>query len=155
MSGMKSIRLALQVATAHRDAAGKALAQTRQSHGGALDQMRQLEHYAIETEAKWAVSSRTLANPEIVRHYYHFMARLQQATDLQARVVIDLERQAQAARQVLLDAEIRVAGLNRLLERKHADMLRQRVIGEQKLNDEFAAQQHRRMPARLSTEGTP
>lgn len=155
MSGMKSIHLALQVATTSRDAAGQMLGKALHNHGSACDQMQQLENYASETEAKWAMASRGTANPEIVRHYYLFMARLQQATDLQARVVADLERQTLVARQVLMQAEIRMASLNLLLERKHAVVLRRQVSSEQKQNDELAAQQHRRLRADIDTQRTP
>ena len=147
MPGLKSIRLALQVATGQRDDAGKVLAQIQRGCSDAQNQMAQLESYAAQTESRWSLSSQVLATPEIVHHYYQFMARLQQAIDLQGNVVADLRHQTTVAQRLMLEFEIRIASLGQVLERKHAVALRLQAGREQKQNDEFAALQHRRMLA--------
>ena len=147
MPVLKSIRLALQVATAQRDDAGRVLAQIQRGYSDAQDQMAQLESYAAQTESRWSVSSQVLAAPEIVHHYYQFMARLQQAMDLQGNVVADLHHQTTVAQRLMLEFEIRIAGLGQVLERKHAVALRLQAGREQKQNDEFAALQYRRVHA--------
>ena len=49
-----------------------------------------------------------------------------------------------AARQVLLEAEVRIAGLNHLLKKKRATIARVQAGREQKQLDEMAALQYRR-----------
>ena len=53
MAGVKSVRLAIQVATVRRDQAAAMLLQMQQSQSLAQEQMSQLQTYAEETEARW------------------------------------------------------------------------------------------------------
>ena len=57
MSALKSILLAIDVATRQRDEVGKLLAQIQRNWHGAQEQIEQLESYAADTESKWAVSA--------------------------------------------------------------------------------------------------
>ncbi len=118
MSELKSVVLAVDMATRVRDDAGKLLLRAQRKWRAALDQIEQLESYAADTESKWSVTSQVCAVPEIVRNYYQFMGRLQQAIDLQRGVIADLQREIAAAKVALLDAEIRIASLNKLLSKK-------------------------------------
>ena len=155
MSALKSVLLAIDVARHLRDDAGKVLVQMQRNYRGAQEQMEQLESYAADTESKWAVTAQVRATPEIVRHYYQFMDRLQQAIALQRHAVAGLDREFLAARKLLLSAEIRVASLNRLLEKKRSGIDRLQAGREQKQLDEFAAMQHRRLRAGLDALETP
>lgn len=150
MSELKSVVLAVDMATRVRDDAGKVLLRAQRKWRGALDQIEQLESYAADTESKWSVTAQVRAVPEAVRNYYQFMDRLQQAIDLQRDVIADLQREIAAAKVALLDAEIRIASLNRLLSKKQTSIGRQQAGREQRQLDEFAAMQHRRL--RLATE---
>lgn len=154
MSAIKSVLLAIDLATRQRDDAGRALLEIRRSCGSARDQMDQLESYAADTESKWAVSAQVLAAPEVVHHYYQFMGRLQQAIELQRHAVGRLEQEFVAASKFLLDAEIRIASLNQLLRKKQSVIDRLHASREQKYLDEFAAIQHRRLLADTNTRGT-
>ena len=58
MAGIKSVRLAIQVATLRRDQAAAILLQMQQSQSLAQEQMSQLKTYADETEARWARAAR-------------------------------------------------------------------------------------------------
>ncbi len=155
MSAVKSVLLAIDVAARQRDGAGKVLARIQRNWRGAQDQMDQLEAYAADTESKWAVSARVQVMPEIVRHYYQFTDRLQQAITLQRNALAGLHREFSAAKKLLLDAEIRIASLNRLLGRKHSDLHRLQAGREQKQLDEFSAMQHRRLRADIDTLEIP
>lgn len=150
MSELKSVVLAVDMATRVRDDAGKVLLRAQRKWRGALDQIEQLESYAADTESKWSVTAQVRAVPEAVRNYYQFMDRLQQAIDLQRDVIADLQREIAAAKVALLDAEIRIASLNRLLSKQQTSIGRQQAGREQRQLDEFAAMQHRRL--RLATE---
>ena len=155
MSALKSVLLAIDVATRQRDEAGRVVARIQRHWRSAQDQMEQLESYAADTESKWTVSSQLRATPEIMRHYYLFMERLQQAISLQGDALVGLDKEFTVARKLLLGAEIRVASLNQLLGKKQAGMHRLQAGREQKQLDEFAAMQHRRLRAALDARETP
>lgn len=131
--------VAIELATRKRDDAGQALAQVVQRHAHALQQLEQLESYAADTQGRWSVSARSTTSPQLVGHYYQFMDRLEQTVTLQNRVIADVQRQCQAARQVLLDAEVHLAGLQRLLEARRQEQHRRAARREQQQTDEFAS----------------
>jgi flagellar FliJ protein len=147
--------LAIDLAMRRRDEASSALTQVQRGWLEAQNQMGQLESYAAETESNWALGSRTSAQPEIMRHYGQFMDRLQQAVDMQRAVVGDHLRATVAAKQVLLEAEIRVAGLKRLLDKRRQSLARSLASREQKQLDDLSALQFRRRHAGSETLGTP
>ena len=147
MPQLRGLLLAVDLATRRRDEAMAGLLRVQRGHLGAQDQLGQLVSYAAETESKWAVGSRASIQPEIVQHYDQFMGRLEQAALLQQAVVDDHGRAAAAARQVLLEAEIRVAGLKRLLEKRRSSLARVQAGREQKHMDELSALQFRRLHA--------
>lgn len=143
MTGVRTLVVALDVARSRRDDAGLALAQMLRRQAGAQGQMDQLRSYAADTDARWSVAAQSSANPQIVGHYYQFIERLEQTIILQQGVIADLQWQCQSARQVLIQAEVRVAGLNKLLEKRRSLLARAETRREQKSSDEFAARQFR------------
>ena len=153
MSSMKSVHLALELATRRRDDAGHTVVHIRRMCLAAEDQMGQLESYAIDTQSKWALASQIRASPEIMRHYDQFMARLLQAVALQNQVVLERQQEFEAAKRRLLEAEIRIASLNLMLKKKQSGMHKLQAGREQKQLDEFAAMQHRRLHANIGTMG--
>ncbi len=155
MSALKSVLLAIELATIRRDEAALALVQVRRSYDIALDQMAQLESYAVDTDSNWSVPAHDFAAPEILHHYYQFMGRLQQAIDLQRNAVADRHQEMVAARKLLLDAEFRISCLNRLLEKKRSGIARVQAGREQRLLDEFATVQHRVRRTSLDILETP
>ncbi len=144
MSELKGLLLAIDLAVRRRDEAGAAMGQLQRVQFGARSQMEQLESYAAETESAWALGSRARTNPEIIRHYDLFMDRLQQAVSMQHVVLTGHVESLAAARQVLLEAEVRIAGLNQLLKKKRATITRVQAGRDQKQLDEMAALQYRR-----------
>ena len=155
MPQLRGLLLALDLATRRRDEASASLLQVQRGCLGAQNQKGQLESYAAETESNWALGSRASAQPEIVRHYDQFMGRLREAVALQGAVVDDHLRAVSVAQRVLLDAELRVAGLKRLLEKRRSAKVRSQAGREQKQLDELSAQQFLRMQARSETLESP
>ena len=145
MSVVKSLALAIELATAKRDQAGRVLVQLNRAHLFAQDQMAQLEVYAAETDTKWTAAAQISATPELMRHHYQFMGRLYQAIELQRGVLENSSTKMSAAKQQLLDADFRLASLKLVLEKKNADLMQLQSRREQKQMDEFAAMQTSRM----------
>ena len=139
MSGVKSVLLAIGIATDKRDQAGKALIQLQRAHVFAQDQMAQLEVYASETEARWAASAKISTTPELMRHHYQFMDRLHQAVGMQSGVLENSNRKVALAQRLALEAEFRLRALQQVLKKKQADMAALQARREQKQMDEFAA----------------
>lgn len=145
MSGLHSIRLAIDVATKKRDQLSKELAEIQKTMLFSQGQLEQLQTYSGDTDARWTSVARVCATPELMRHHYQFMDRLHHAMGLQQGVLSDLLRRTEVARKVLLDAEFRLNGLKRILATRQAETMAGQVRREQKQADEFAAMQFRRV----------
>lgn len=144
MSGLKSVLLAIEHASLRRDELAKAVARVERSQNFARDQMAQLKGYAADTDARWTGSGARGLSLELVRHQYQFMDRLQQAIELQSGVLANTARQLELAKANLLQAEIRLSGLNQILKSRQNVMLSQQRRREQRQTDEFAALQYTR-----------
>lgn len=144
MTAIGGLQVAIDLATRQRDDAGLALAQIVRRFDHARQQLEQLQSYAADTAARWSVTSQASATPQIIGHYYQFMERLDQTITMQQGAIEDVQRQREAARQVLLEAEVRKAGLGRLLEKRRSELARIQSQREQRQSDELAAQMHRR-----------
>lgn len=144
MSGLKSVLLAIEHASLRRDELAKTVARVERSQNFARDQMAQLKGYAADTDARWTGSGARGVSLELVRHQYQFMDRLQQAIELQSGVLANTARQLELAKANLLQAEIRLSGLNQILKSRQTAMLSQQRRREQRQTDEFAALQYTR-----------
>lgn len=144
MSALKSVLLAIEHASLRRDDLAKALALVERSLGFAREQMAQLKGYSADTDARWTGSAARGLSLELVRHQYQFMDRLQQAIGLQSDVLANTARQLELAKTNLLQAEIRLSGLNQILKARQAAVLSHQRRREQRQTDEFAAMQYTR-----------
>lgn len=140
---MKTVRVAIALATDQRDQQLSLVVQARQASQFALDQMLQLQSYAADTETRWSALARVQANAELMRHNHHFMARLHQAIGLQRLTLAALEDELRAAGKRLLTADLRLASLKQLMEKRQGAAAKLMARREQKQMDEFAALQHR------------
>ena len=114
----------------------------RSAHAN-LDAQRQqadgLKTYRSEYCAKWSANFQLAAQMESLRRYHGCLARLDQAITQQANVVAHAQRAVDAAKQRLLEKEIRVKTVERLIERRKALLARIVDRREQKNLDEMAA----------------
>jgi len=144
MSAVRSLTLAIEVATRRRDQADQAWMQARRAVQQAENQLEQLQSYAGETEARWATATAATVSAELMQHQQHFMQRLRHAIGLQGGVMADLQRQAEAARQRRLQEEVRLTALEQLLKKKLAEQARLQARREQKQMDELAVLKYAR-----------
>lgn len=138
MSALKSLALAIEVATRARDQADQALMQIRRAAQQAQAQMDQLESYAADTESRWATANAVTVSAELMQHQQHFLQRLHQAMGLQSGVMADLQLQVESARQRRVKEEVRLAALQQLVKKKLSARAQLEAKREQKQMDELA-----------------
>ena len=114
-----------------RAAVANAEAQRQQADG--------LTTYRDEYCQKWSTQFQKAAQMEILRSYHGFLARLDQAVTQQQAVVAHAQRGVDAARQRLVEREVRVATVERLIQRRQALLARIADRRDQKNLDEMAA----------------
>jgi flagellar FliJ protein len=140
MSAIKSFLLAIDMATRKRDQMSQGLMHAQKTYLFAQNQLGQLETYAAETEARWTAAAQISTSPELLRHHYQFMGRLQHAIGLQKGVLENESHKVEHAKRLVLDAEFRLLSLKQLVAKKQAELARLQARREQKQMDEFAAQ---------------
>ena len=143
MSSLNALSVAVEVASRKRDDARKVLQDTLAAEQAARAQLNQLEDYARETESRWGMKADTTMQPEVMYHHYQFMNRLGHAASIQNGVVGDQSARVQVAQRALLDAELRLASLRKVVEKRRSDFALQQQRRDQKQTDERAALQYR------------
>jgi flagellar FliJ protein len=136
---MDSLLTLLQQAEAARDAAEVALQRTLAALQQARTQQAQLEQYRAEYEARYAEQFARGASIDIVRCYQGFAQRLAQAIEQQAQAVRAAEGRVDAAREPLRQAELQVASIRKLIERRSEELRLKEQRREQRQTDESAA----------------
>ena len=139
MSSLQAFTVAVELAERRRDAARQALRDVQGAREAAQAQLEQLSGYAQETQSRWGASEGRTLKPEVMAHHYHFMGRLDHAIGLQSGVVGSQDARVAGARQTLLQAELRLASLRKVLERRRAEQALAEQRREQKQTDERAA----------------
>ena len=147
MSAVKSFLLAIDLATCQRDATAQSLMRVQSACLFAQDQMSQLEVYAAETASRWTVAAQSGTTPELLRHHYQFLDRLQQAIGMQQGVLANEKLKLEHAKRLVLEAEFRLLSLQQVLKKKQAGLALVQSRREQKQMDEMAAVQTRRAAA--------
>ena len=155
MSQLRSIELAIELATRQRDDLAKAAAGVAKTLQFAKGQLSQLEGYAAETDARWVHTGSEGRSAELLRHHYQFMERLQHAIGLQSGVMANTGQQVEAARKLVLQAEYRLAGLNQVLKARQSQVKQVQQRREQRQTDEFAAILYARKTRASSTGELP
>jgi flagellar protein FliJ len=113
-----------------RNAVANVEAQQQQADG--------LTGYRSEYCRKWSAQFREAAQMEILRSYHGFLARLDQAIGQQQSVVEHAHRMVEAQRARLVEREIRVATVERLIQRREALLAKIDDRRDQKNLDELA-----------------
>ena len=116
MSQLKSVLLAIEHATIHRDELAQGAARVERNLQFARQQLAQLEGYAADVDARWIGSAAREISAQIICHQYQFMDRLQQAITMQSDVLAQSAGQLEQAKARLLQAEVRLLGLNQILK---------------------------------------
>ena len=117
------------------------MAQVRNAVANVEAQQQQaddLTTYRSEYCQKWSAQFRQAAQIEILRSYHGFLARLDQAITQQESVVEHAKRMVDVQRQRLIEREIRVATVERLIKRREAMLARIADRRDQKNLDELA-----------------
>ncbi|KPU93912.1 hypothetical protein APR50_38260 [Variovorax paradoxus] len=140
---MSGLEIAADMARDRRDAAVQVLAQARQKWLAGQVQLDQLESYAQECTARWATRSLN-CTPELMRHHYQFMERLDHAIALQTGIVRELGQGVERAAVPVREAEARLESLRQLVQARERELQLQADRRAQKQTDEQAALQHRR-----------
>ena len=143
MSNVQALAVAVEQASRQRDNARQVLQDTQAAQLAARAQLDQLEGYARETELRWGMKADTTVQPQVMYHHYQFMDRLGHAVGLQTTVVGDHASRVQGATRALLEAELRLASLRKVVEKRQQDHARQQMRLEQKQTDERASMQVR------------
>ncbi len=121
-----------------RDNAALALQQAQTQQLQAQGQVDQLVQYRADYVDRWSLRLSQTATIEILQCYRSFMQRLDQALAQQRGLFDRAQATTAACRAALLDAEMRVAAVQKLLERRAND---QRLVvqrRDQKQADEAA-----------------
>ena len=113
-----------------RNAVANAEAQQQQADG--------LATYRTEYCTKWSAQFQRAATMEILRSYQGFLSRLDQAISQQQSVLEHAQRMVEAHRQRLVEREIRVKTVERLIERREAMLAKVADRRDQKNLDELA-----------------
>lgn len=119
---------AVQVA---RDAETRA-AQARAQHGD-------LSQYRSDYQQRWTQQFARQGTMEIVSCYQNFGGRLDQAITSQTHVAQFADQRLAHARKTLLELELRVASVRKLIERRRLEASLSAQRQDQKVTDEQAA----------------
>ena len=111
-------------------AAANAEAQQQQADG--------LSTYRSEYCQKWSAQFQQAAQMEILRSYHGFLSRLDQAISQQQSVLDHAGRMVEVQRQRLVEREIRVATVERLIKRREVLLAKIADRRDQKDLDELA-----------------
>jgi flagellar FliJ protein len=140
---LSALNVAIEAACRKRDDARRFLQDTQGAQQAARAQLAQLEGYARETEVRWGMREDSHVQPEVMFHHYQFMDRLGHAAQLQTKVVGDQDQRVELARRALMDAELRLTSLRKVVEKRSHELALQQQRREQKQTDERAALQYR------------
>lgn len=153
MSSHSSMQVAIELATRQRDQRARELAQALGSLQHAQGQIGQLQGYASETDARWLARGPGGVDSVVMQNHYQFMDKLQEAIQIQTRVVVDAEQSLAVRRQALLEADQRLATWKEVLARMQAEQRARQARTEQKQSDELATQQFERRRRETETSG--
>lgn len=136
---LQPLQVLLEQAEHERDAALARQNQARQAHAAAQAQQTQLHDYRREYEHRWSAQFREGVTMTLMQCYQDFVARLHGAVDLQGEQVGRLAQVLERHRAETLAAEMRVASVRKLIERRQLALLLGDERRAQKTQDEQAS----------------
>lgn len=141
MHRLSGIALAVEHARRQRDGLVEAHVATQHALADAQNQLGQLLSYARDTDARWIGSATNAHSAEVLRHYYQFGDRLQQAIQMQNGVIAGLNKAVAEAHAALIQGEFRLAAIQKLYATRLAQIQQMKSRREQIQFDELATMQ--------------
>ncbi|MFY9514328.1 MAG: flagellar export protein FliJ [Rubrivivax sp.] len=135
-----ALKTLLEQAEAERDQAQAALRHAEEQAQRARQQAGQLLAYRGEYQQRWTGQFSRQGTMEIVHCYQSFALRLDEALAQQQRQADAADATTERLRQALLGAEMRVAAVKKLIERRQAEQRRADERRDQRQTDETAQQ---------------
>ena len=143
MKRLQTLQLLLEKEQGLRDEAQAALRAAVRQAEGAQAQLDGLVGYRTEYHQRWSTQFARGAAMDIVRCYHGFIARLDQAVAQQQGSVRMAQAGVESARKRLVEREIRVATVERLMQRRRELLARMADRRETKNLDEMAQRRSR------------
>ena len=140
LESLSTLNLLLDRATQERDRLAAELRRGEDVAQRARRQGEQLQAYRGEYLQRWGQQFGRGGAIEIVHCYQSFMQRLDEAVAQQQRKIDAADQGVAAMRQLLLQAELRMASVKKLIERRQADARRLEDRRDQRQTDETAQQ---------------
>lgn len=138
-SSLRPLMVLLDQAERERDQALAGQNRAEAALLAARRQQQQLADYRQECETRWTEQFRQGVAMTLLQCYHDFVGRLHGAVDQQAQQIERLCQERERAGAVTLAAELRLAAVRKLLERRSQALLRSANAREQKQMDEMAA----------------
>lgn len=139
MNDLQPLMALLAQTESERDAALAAHQRAQSAHQAAQAQAVQLVDYRREYEQRWGERFSSAGHIELVQSYHGFITRLTQAVEHQQRVAAQTSTQLDRAGAALVEQEMRVASVRKLIERRVHELQRHSERHEQRQLDELAA----------------
>ena len=139
MNNLQPLVALLAQSESERDVALAQHQRAQSAHQAAQAQAAQLVDYRRDYEQRWGERFASAGHIELVTSYHGFMNRLTQAVDHQARIAEQTSVQLDRAGAMLVEREMRVASVRKLIERRLTELERRSERHEQNQLDELAA----------------
>lgn len=139
MNDLQPLRSLLEQASAERDTVFAEHQRAFVAQRAAETQADQLATYRHEYGQRFGSRFGSAGAIELMQCYQGFMTRLDDAVAQQRQIVAQATERAEAVQARLLAAELRVASVRKLIERRVAEAGLQHERREQKATDEFAS----------------
>jgi flagellar FliJ protein len=139
MTSIQPLISLLEQAERDRDAALAEHQMALRQHRNALAQAEQLRNYRNDHSRRWQQQFTQQGAIELVHCYQGFSDRLTQAVDFAQHGVDHAHERVAHCHTLLLQQEMRVASVRKLIERRQAEARMAQDRREQKASDEFAA----------------
>lgn len=149
-SSQSSLELAIDASARACEKASADLSLLQQLLSAAEMQMQQLSDYQDETLRRWQQRTTQATHQALMGHYHQFVGKLDDAMQMQQRVIQERTLAVQQARQRLMDAERKRLGLERYRERLMAEHQQRQARRDQKASDEWASQRARPFRASMA-----
>jgi len=137
----RALQAAIHAAERQRDQARRTLGQQQHALRGAQGHMAQLQDYIAEMQQRWGARSGQSLPCELLRHHTQFMARMEHACALQARVLQAQHSHVSDVQRRLMEQEVRLQSLQELAARRRQQHMHQHTRREQQHADERSALQ--------------